>query len=182
MNDMTDHFATLGLPQTAALDESVLKAAWHERSRAAHPDQAGGDAKLAAEINAAFETLSAPEKRLKHLLDLHEVPWRAIPISDELMNLFVKLGPELQQAARLAKEKQAAGSALVKALVASKEMPIQENLDALGQEVERLRLATLARLPEGCDDLQGLQNVQATLAYLGKWQAQIREALLTMMA
>ena len=179
---MTNFFALLGLPQGAALDEAVLQAAWHEKSRAAHPDQPGGDAKLAAEINAAFETLAVPEKRLKHLLELHEVPWRAIPIGGELMDLFTQLGPQLQHAATLAKEKQATGSALVKALIASKEMPLRERLEELGHEVERLRVEILDRLPGDCDDLTRLQVDQATLAYLGKWQGQIREALLGMMA
>ena len=178
---MTDYFALLGLPQSAALDEAVLQAAWHEKSRAAHPDQPGGDAKLAAEINAAFEVLSAPEKRLKHLLDLHEVPWRAIPISNELMGIFAELGPQLQQAAALGKEKAQASSALVRALLMSKEMPVRERLEELGLEVERLRVAILDRLPAVGADFTKLQTAQAELAYLSKWQAQIREALLVMM-
>ena len=179
---MTNFFALLGLPQGAALEEAVLQAAWHEKSRAAHPDQPGGDASLAAEVNAAYETLAVPEKRIKHLLELHEVPWRAIPISGELMDLFARIGPQLQQAATLTKDKQVAGSALVKALIASKEMPLRESLEELGLEVERLRVGILDRLPGDSDDLARLQVDQATLAYLGKWQGQIREALLGMMA
>ena len=58
---MTDAFALLGLPRRAALDEAQLQAAWHEKSRAAHPDTAGGDAALAADINAAHEILASPE-------------------------------------------------------------------------------------------------------------------------
>lgn len=176
---MTDCFALLGLPRTAQLDESALQAAWHERSRAAHPDQPGGSAALAAEINAAYETLLAPEKRLKHLLDLHQVPWRAIPISTELMTLFSQLGPLLQKAASLAKKKQQASSALAKALMAGEEMTLREALETLGVEVEARREALIALLPG--DDLEQIQVAQATLAYLAKWQTQIREVLLAMM-
>jgi curved DNA-binding protein CbpA len=176
---MTDCFALLGLPRTAQLDESTLQAAWHERSRAAHPDQPGGSAVLAAEINAAYETLLAPEKRLKHLLDLHQVPWRAIPISAELMSLFSQLGPLLQKAAALAKKKQQASSALVKALLANEEMTLREALETLGVEIETRRETLIAGLP--ADDLEQIQVAQATLSYLAKWQAQVREALLVMM-
>lgn len=178
---MTDYFALLGLPQSPALTEDVLQAAWHEKSRAAHPDQSGGDARLAAEINAAFETLAVPERRLKHLLELHEVPWRAIPISGELMGIFTELGSQLQGAATLAKEKQAAGSALAKALIVSKEMPLRERLEDLGHQVDRLRAQILEGLPDEAGDLTQLQVDQATLAYLGKWQRQIRDVLLEMM-
>jgi curved DNA-binding protein CbpA len=175
---MTDCFALLGLPRSATLDESLLQAAWHERSRAAHPDQPGGSAADAAEINAAYETLLAPEKRLKHLLDIHEVPWRTIPISAEMMSLFSQIGPLLQKAAALAKKKQQASSALAKALLANEEMSLREALEALGTEIEAKREVILSDLPE---ELELLQVAQATLAYLSKWQAQIREALLVMM-
>jgi curved DNA-binding protein CbpA len=176
---MTDCFALLGMPRSALLDESALQAAWHERSRAVHPDQPGGSAALAAEVNAAYETLLAPEKRLKHLLELHQVPWRAIPLSAELMAIFSDLGPRLQKAAALAKKKQQASSALAKALLANEEMTLREALEALGSEIEARREALIAALP--ADDLEQIQAAQATLSYLGKWQAQIREALLAMM-
>jgi len=176
---MTDCFALLGMPRSALLDESALQAAGHERSRAVHPDQPGGSAALAAEVNAAYETLLAPEKRLKHLLELHQVPWRAIPISAELMTLFSQLGPWLQKASALAKKKQQAPSALAKALLAQEEMTLREALEALGSQIEARREALIAALP--ADDLEQIQAAQATLSYLGKWQAQIREALLAMM-
>ena len=70
---MRDCFELLGLPRRALLDESKLQVAWHQKSREAHPDHPGGSSALAAEVNAAYETLLAPEKRLKHLLELHEV-------------------------------------------------------------------------------------------------------------
>ncbi|MBK8038769.1 MAG: J domain-containing protein [Verrucomicrobiaceae bacterium] len=175
---MTDCFALLGLPRSASLDESLLQAAWHEKSRAAHPDHPGGSATLAAEINAAYEALLAPEKRLKHLLDLHAVPWRTIPISAEMMSLFSQIGPLLQKASALAKKKQQASSALAKALLANEEMSLREALEALGTEIEAKREVILSALPE---ELELLQVAQATLAYLAKWQAQIREALLVMM-
>ncbi|MBE2285143.1 MAG: hypothetical protein IAE77_16910 [Prosthecobacter sp.] len=186
---MPNAFALLGLPRVAALSEAALQQAWLEASRAAHPDRPGGDAAQAAEINAAYETLQTPEKRLKHLLELHEVPWRAIPIDEAMMRLFSQLGPVLQNVTTFLKRRQNAASALAKALLAPEEMRLREQLEALGTTLDAEREALLEKLPAldtrltsgDTATLNDLQILQARLAYLGKWQAQVREALLSLM-
>lgn len=186
---MSNAFALLGLPRVAALDADALQKAWLAASRAAHPDQPGGDAARAAEVNAAFETLQTPEKRLKHLLELHQVPWRAVPIDDAMMALFSQLGSALQNTAAFLKRRQSAASALAKALLAPEEMRQREQLEEIAATLEARRDALLASLPVLDTRLAGgdatapgdLQNLQARLAYLGKWQAQVREALLSLM-
>ena len=186
---MSNAFALLGLPRAAALDPDALQQAWLAASRSAHPDQPGGDPARAAEINAAHQTLLAPEKRLKHLLDLHAVPWKAVPISEEMMTLFGRIGSALQSSAALLKRRQAAASALAKALLAPDEMRLREALEALAVQIESDREAHLAALPaldtrlQSGDDtvLPDLQILQARLAYLSKWQQQLREALLSLM-
>lgn len=186
---MPNAFALLGLPRAAALDADVLQKAWLEASRSAHPDQPGGDAARAAEINAAYETLQSPEKRLKHLLELHETPWRAVPIDDAMMMLFGRVGAALQGVAAFLKKREAAASALARALLAPEEMRLREQLEEIGALVEEQREGLLAVLPgidarlEGGDGSAAveLQTVQARLAYLVKWQTQVREALLGMM-
>jgi curved DNA-binding protein CbpA len=186
---MSNAFALLGLPRAAALDADALQQAWLAASRAAHPDQPGGDAARAAEINAAYETLQAPEKRLKHLLELHEVPWRAVPIDDAMMSLFSRLGSALQNVTTFLKRRESAASALAKALLAPEEMRLREQLEEIAFTLEDQRAALLASLPaldtrlaDGDATAPGdLQILQARLAYLGKWQAQVREALLSLM-
>ena len=186
---MSNAFTLLGLPRIAALDEEALQQAWLAASRSAHPDQPGGDAARAAEINSAYETLQAPEKRLKHLLDLHAVPWRTVPIDEAMMALFSHLGPVLQNVASFLKRKQTATSALAKALLAPDEMRLREQLEALGTTLDAERTALLADLPafDAClstgdtTALSALQILQARLAYFSKWQAQVREALLSLM-
>lgn len=186
---MTNAFALLGLPRAAALDPKALQQAWLAASRAAHPDQPGGDAAHAAEINAAHETLQSPEKRLKHLLELHQTPWRAVPIDDTMMAIFSQLGPLLQNITACLKRRQSAASALAKALLAPEEMRLREQLEELGTQLEAQRSALLAELPAldsrlGAGDtaiLIELQTMQAKLAYLAKWQTQVRESLLSLM-
>jgi len=186
---MSNAFALLGLPRAAALDPDALQQAWLAASRAAHPDQPGGDAAQAAEINAAHETLQSPEKRLKHLLELHQTPWRAVPIDDTLMAIFSQLGPLLQSVAGLLKRRQTAASALAKALLAPEEMRLREQLEELGLQLEAQRSALLETLPAFDARLAAgdssvwveLQTMQAKLSYLIKWQAQVRESLLGLM-
>lgn len=186
---MSNAFALLGLPRIAALDDEALQQAWLAASRSAHPDQPGGDAARAAEINTAYDTLQAPEKRLKHLLDLHAVPWRTVPIDEGMMALFGQLGPALQKVAAFLKRKQSATSALAKALLSPDEMRLREHLETLGTTLDAERTTLLADLPAldsrlsagDTTALADLQILQARLAYFGKWQAQVREALLSLM-
>ncbi len=186
---MPDAFALLALPRIAALDDSALQQAYLAASRSVHPDQPGGDTAQAAELNAAYTTLQSPEKRLKHLLDLHQVPWRTVAIDDAMMALFSRLGPLLQNAAAFLKRKQSATSALAQALLAPDEMRLREQLEELGSTLDAERSALLAALPAFDARLSGgdtgalvdLQSLQARLAYLGKWQAQVRETLLALM-
>ncbi len=186
---MPNAFSLLGLPRAAALDADVLQKAWLEASRGAHPDQPGGDATRAAEINAAYETLQSPEKRLKHLLELNETPWRAVPIDEGMMTLFGRVGSALQSVAVFLKKREAATSTLAKALLAPEEMRLRELVEEIGVAVDQQREALLALLPgmdarleAGDAGVAGeLQVVQARLAYLVKWQGQVREALLGMM-
>ena len=185
---MTDAFALLGLPPRAVLDDSVLQDAWREAARAAHPDQPGGDAARAAELNAALDTLKSPVSRLKHLLELHQVPWRAVPLDAGLMNLFERLGPLLQRGITLLAKKQAAATALAKALLTREELQQREALEILGLEIAEAWTALEQSLPPLDARLTAgdatvwtdLQACQARLAYLDKWRRQLREQLLAL--
>ena len=184
------YFHLLKLTPSASLDEGTLQTAYVAATRSAHPDQAGGNATLAAELNVALETLKSPVTRLKHLIETEsETPWRSIPLESTMMSLFEKLGPLLQQGAIFLKKKQAAASALSRALLASEEMRLREQLEDLNQRIEEPWAALEQQLPNydqriAAGDLsvwQELQAMQAHFAYLSKWRAQIREMLLGLM-
>ncbi|MBB5040002.1 hypothetical protein [Prosthecobacter dejongeii] len=185
-----DAFALLGLSPSAALNEELLQSAYLNATRSAHPDQYGGDATLSADLNAALETLKSPVTRLKHLIEQHsDTPWRAVPLDAALMSLFEKVGPLLQSVQVFLKKKQTATTALSKALLAGEEMRLREALEELGSQIENAWLQMEsqlgpydARIASGDEHVwPELQAVQARLAYLSKWRAQIREALLGLM-
>lgn len=193
MSDVApDYFKLLSLPRRAALDEETVKQAYLRRTRELHPDQNPGGAAEAETLNKAFETLRTSEKRLKHLLEL-EAPasaqtWRTVTMDAELMALFEKLGPFLQQLGAFQKKKQGATSALARALLAHEEMSLRERAEQLAADLEAQRTELESSLPaidagRAAGDAsvpQATQVLQAKLAYLSKWQAQVREAFLAL--
>lgn len=190
--DTVDSFAVLGLPRTAALDEQTLHRAYVEHSRAAHPDHGGSEAH-AARVNAAYETLRSPEKRLKHLLEIagpaEAKAWRTVPLDEAMMSLFSELGRAMDATAKFLERKSKAASALAKALLTNEELQHRETLERIGIEIDQRRGDMEAQLPPLDAALAGgdteawkqIAAVQARLAYLAKWQAQVRERLLALM-
>lgn len=189
---VTDHFATLGLPRCAALDEEALKQAYTARSRETHPDQEAGDEKQSTELNTAFEILSAPEKRLKHLIELEADEaaraWKTIPLDATMMNLFEKIAPFLHSIGDHTRKKQSASSALLKALLSGEEMKLREIAEERAAELTTLRERLEAGLPDidarrlagDSGVVRDMQILQAKLAYLAKWQSQVREAFMAL--
>ncbi len=184
-----DAFERLGVARAAALDAEALKAAYLEKNREAHPDRAEGDAVLSAELNAAYETLREPESRLKHLLELEHAgagaAWGTVPMEEALMAVFARLGPLLQKTEAFAKKRDAAASALGRALLAGEQMALQEELETVLVEIEQRREDLEAELA-GVDALRAagadaaaekMRTLRAKFAYLGKWRGQAREAL-----
>lgn len=189
----TDAFATLGLPRAAVLDEAVLKAAYDAHGRATHPDQPGGDAVASAAVNEAYQVLSEPESRLKLLVELEAseaaAAWGTVPMDEGLMAVFLQLGPVLQRVEALAKRTNDAASALAKALLAGEQMLLQEEVEVLMARLEDLRVGLEAALPD-LDEKRSREEsewveqgkvLRAKFAYVRKWQAQLREALLKLM-
>lgn len=184
-----DGFQVMGLKPSAAMDGEALQRAYATLSRERHPDHGGSDADAAA-VNAAFEKLRLPERRLKHLLELagpeEAKSWRTVPLDEAMMAIFGRLGGVLQKASIMGEKLEGARSALVKALLANGVLKLRDELEALGLEIASKREEMEAGLG-GLD--QRWQNgdseawkelavLQAKFAYLGRWQAQIRESLL----
>jgi curved DNA-binding protein CbpA len=187
-----DYFATLGLPRTAAIDEQALHRAYTEHSRHAHPDH-GGSETMAAHVNAAYETLRHPEKRLKHLLEIfgpdEATAWRTVPLDEHMMQLFSALSAAMDSSVKFLDRKAKAASALARALLANEEMQHREALEHIGFDIEEKKKGMEALLPsldaaikdQQPDAWKQLAAMQARFAYLSKWQAQVRERLLALM-
>lgn len=187
-----DAFAIFSIPRKAALDSAQLQATYAALSRAAHPDH-GGSEESAAAVNAAYEMLRFPEKRLKHLIEIAAPEgakaWRTVPLDESMMSVFMELGSALDASAKLMERRSKATSALAKALLANEELVLRERLETIGFGLEERKVsmeAGFAQLDERLDSgdetvWKDVAATQARLAYLAKWQTQIRERLLAMM-
>ncbi len=173
-----DAFATLGLLRTAALSEEAVRAAYFEKSKAAGADHAA--------LNEAYELLLAPEKRLKHLLDL-EAPedakqWRTVAMGEDLMQHFMALGRVRPEAEALIEKRGKAQSALAKALLERSTFAVREALEGIGTALEEKRGAMETELPLiDAGNWRAVAEAQAKFSYVAKWQAQVRELLLKLM-
>lgn len=173
---MMDAFATLSLPRSPSLDEESVRAAYFEKSKAADADHAA--------LNAAYEQLLAPDKRLKHLIELaapDEVKqWRTVPMREDLIQHFMALGQVRPEAEALIAKRAKSQTALTKALLERQTFALRDQLEQIGFALDERRHALEASLTT-IDDWQSLVEAQAHLAYLAKWQAQVRELLLKLM-
>lgn len=177
-----DAFATLGMPRRSAVTEEQVRAAYFAAAKVADADQAA--------LNAAFELLLMPDKRLKHLLEIAGPPeaakWRTVTMGEGMMALFSSIGQVRPSAEALIEKRTRATSALSKALTERQAFALADEVESIGLSLEEARRALEADLPaldealsqEGDAPWIRLAEVQAHFAYLAKWQAQVREMLM----
>jgi len=191
---MTDHFASFGEPRRPWLDEEALKARFHALTTRHHPDvaeNAGEAANPFAALTVAYRVLGDARARLRHLLELEapEEPFRGVPAPASVGDLFPEMGAKKHALDAFLKKRADATSALAKALLASEQFALQEELEDWLGILEAERTKWLARLPEldaawmhaaGDQAKRPVREVAETaqaLGYLDKWSAQIREGL-----
>lgn len=188
----SDAYAIFSIPRSVAIDAAALQSSYAALSRETHPDH-GGSEEGAAVVNSAYETLRAPEKRLKHLIEIaapeDAKSWRTVPLDESMMSVFMELGSALEASAKLLEKKGKTTSALTRALLANEEMVLRDRLETIGFGVEEKKVAMESglsslddRLASGDETVwRDIAATQARLAYLAKWQTQIRERLLALM-
>ena len=180
---MEDAFATLSLPRRLSLIEDEVRSAYLTLSKSATPEQQEA-------LNAARSKIETPDKRLRHYMELAAPPevnqWRAVGMPDSLMNLFMNVGAAKQRADALLARREAAQSSLAKALLQPAILAERDAIESLAASLASLLEETCAQLPALdnalCDGSEQawhqVATLQAHLAYLMKWQAQVRELLL----
>ncbi len=185
---MDDAFATLGLERRLDLPDTDIENAWRELSRDLHPDGDHGDADRAAAVNLAWQTLRSPGRRLRHWLTLHGVEVaRQSAIDPALMDLFSEISPTLAAADEVLKKRAAAGSNLLRALLAESEIDAQMRLQRLLGRLTREREATTAQFPAFQSEAASGQfktalDATGRLGFLEKWESQIQQRLMSLIA
>jgi len=171
-------YETLGIEPQLVIDAETLRDAFREAGRSAHPD-AGGDEHAFAVLNAAFEMLTSPSRRLRHWLELHGLTIEARgSMAPEIMDLFSQVGEVSQRAEALVRRRDEAKSALVRAL-------LERETQACREDIERTIAIVESAIERECAVFPGYQNSAAidlpaasasvrNLAFLEKWRAGLR--------
>ncbi len=182
-----NHFAALELPARPWIEPAVLKEAFHRLGATRHPDAPGGNAESFAAVNAAWQTLRDPARRLRHLLDLEgeAPPSQATPIPPALTETFMNLASLRQKTDGFLSRKAAASGPLAQALLAGERAALERDhstavaqLDeSVTQALDVVRTIDAAWPERDAATYARLATAQQSLAFLGKWSDQLREAL-----
>jgi len=182
---MTDYFALLEQPRAPWLDPAALKDAYHRKTLQAHPDAvAAGQENDFAELNAAYQTLQDPKRRLHHLLSLeNQAPAANQTVPAELQRLFLDLGALKQRADSVLEKKRTASNALSASLVKPEMLAVRSDVAAWREKIRTLMDAANEALREINSrwssnqdaEISALSNLYLTFAYLGRWSEQLDE-------
>lgn len=198
---MTDYFALLDESRRPWLDPDQLKAKFLGLSAQAHPDRistATAPEKEAAnrrfaELNAAFNCLREPKRRLRHLLDLElggtPNPVQAIP--QGLMQLFTEIADLRRQVDAFLAEAGGVQSPLLRVPLLERaqewmnrlqavQRRLRDNQEELLQELQTLDTEWV-RLGEDPVHrgvmIQRLEQIHQRLSFSTRWSGQLQESM-----
>src|SRR5690606_28430131 len=151
----------------------ALRTAYRQRAAEQHPDQALGNAAAFADLNTAYQTLSDPAARIRHLLARTPGASQASgqpPV--DLGDLFMKIGGETRALDQLAARIRAASSALARAALAGERAGRLQAADQLLAELAQKEAAAIEELRRldalwpSAEIHQPLGAIQARFAFL----------------
>ena len=170
-------FETLGIEPRLVIEREELNQAFREAGKTAHPDAGGSEEGFAA-LQAALETLTSPAKRLKAWLEVKgvEVVARG-SIGNELMDEFGPVGEVTMQAEAVIRKREAAQTALAKAMLENETQLCREALEATISRIEGFIEGICSRF-EGLEQSDSIDpsavEWHRDLTFLEKWQASLR--------
>jgi len=175
---MDNYFSLLDIEPVVNID--LEKLSDHHKKLAAqhHPDspESSGDDTQYKLINTAYKALKSPAKRLTHLIEIAGVAYdKRGTVSDHLLDLFMSTAQLLQDADAFLRKKSGTTSALALALLAGESQQLQEQLGKQIEIIDNEQADTLEQATEKEQNNLSLENSARDLAFLEKWQAQLKE-------
>ncbi len=170
---MTNYFQLLDIEQATHIDLETLSKHHSELAAKHHPDNSehGDDAQYRL-LNTAYAILQSHSKRLIHLMELEGIPYeKRGTVSDHLMDFFMSTAQILQDADGFLRKKSATTSALAIALLENESQQLQ---DIISKQIDYLEAEKASTL-EVASNTNQLSNAARDLAFLEKWQAQLKE-------
>lgn len=170
-----DAYAILGLGRKLVIDADMIRDAFQETARRAHPD-AGGRREDFEMVEQASALLLEPGRRLGHWLELGAIEGSLRgPVADEVMEIFTEVGPVLQTTDELLRERERTTSMLAKALLEPRVMAARETLEQLQERLEEAGARRTALFPVIETGEEDGWRIARELAFFAKWRAQVRE-------
>ena len=176
-----DAFSRFNLPRALVIDPAQLDQVVRAASRDAHPDS-GGDPATFEDIRKAGDTLKSPMLRLKLALELSggDLDSRG-GIAGEVMDFFAPIAGVLQEVDEFVLQRSRARSGLGKAMLDAKIPSLKGRVEDLVARLGELEEKLVGRFEEfdraGWDgSLDAMSETARALAFVTKWQAQLRAA------
>jgi curved DNA-binding protein CbpA len=200
---MTDLFALLGEPRRPWIDADLLKEKFLARAAQLHPDrihqapeaerQAAG--RQYSALNAAYNCLRDPGRRLQHLLELElgAKPGGVQNLPPGMMEFSMEVGRLCREADDLVKAKLSVNSPVLKVRLFEQSQSVTDSLNALRQSINGRLGELMAELKamnpawEAAQatpakherlSLERLEEARCVLAYFSRWLEQIQERVL----
>lgn len=175
---VTDAFQLLGLTPGLVYSDELLRDAFREAGKQAHPDAGGGEGEFAA-LREAYALVSSPSRRLKLWLELRGTPGDPRgSIDAPLMDVFSDVGAVTQQAETVIRKRDEAKSALVRAMLEGETQLCRESVERAIARVEAMITAECDAFPEmekkAATDVEAASRIARNLAFLEKWKAGLR--------
>lgn len=170
-------FAVLGLSQELCLSDQLIRETFRDAGKRVHPDAGGTDGEFAV-LKDATAILSSPSRRLGHWMALRgmTVNSRGM-IAPGLMDLFAKIGTVSQRADALIRKREAAQSALGRALLEPELQQSLQDVEGMISEVEEILSSECQIFEQWMIDpptSEAGSEKMRNLAFLEKWKASLR--------
>jgi curved DNA-binding protein CbpA len=194
-----DYFALLDEPRRPWLDTDSLKQKFLARSANLHPDKIPSAneseksiaSKKFAELNAAYNCLTAPKTRLLHLLELElgAKPKDIQEIPGGLADMFAEVATVCRNADHFLEEKSKANSPLLQVELFERAQEWTEKLQHLQKKLRDFSERLLAELKlldtkwmagdskNRGDLLNELEKLYRLFSYFNRWNGQIQERI-----
>lgn len=193
---MLDYFALLNEPRRPWLDAESLKAKFLSLSAELHPDRIHNSSdteklaltRLYTSLNAAYNCLREPKKRLLHLLELERgvKPEVVQGIPAETMNLCGEVAQLCREVDVFLAEKNSVTSPLLKVLLFERSCEWTDSLKALQQKLairhdelttELKRVNAVWESSDNAQSLGRLEELYRNFSFVSRWVEQIQERL-----
>ncbi len=171
---MENYFKLLNIEQASIIDLETLSDNHKKLAAQHHPDTLGnnGDDTHYKLINTAYANLKSPSKRLAHLMLITGTQYdKRGTVSNHLMDLFMSTAQLLQDTDLFLRRKSSTKSTLALAILEGESQQLQEQLGKQIKHIENEQSSTLKKAKHETS----LESPARDLAFLEKWQAQLKE-------